>query len=82
MRTYGRRPKRPGHESAESRESELESFEEDEPEEPMAEDTEEPGAPDLKIHPQRPRLLKIHPPPTVRPGGEANEGFEQGFEQR
>lgn len=77
MRTYGRRPKRPGHESAESREAELESFEDDEPEEPQPEDTEEAGAPDLRIHPQRPRVLKIHPPPTPEEGQESNEGYER-----
>ncbi len=79
MRAYGRRPKRPGLESAESREAELESFEDEEPEEVMPEDTEEEGAPDLKIHPQRPRLLKIHPPPTPREGMESEEGFEAGY---
>jgi hypothetical protein len=75
MRVYGRRPKRPGLESAESREAELESFEDEEPEETMPEDTEEEGAPDLKMHPERPRLLKIHPPPTPREGLESEEGY-------
>jgi hypothetical protein len=75
MRVYGRRPKRPGLESAESREAELESFEDEEPEETMPEDTEEEGAPDLRLHPERQRLLKIHPPPTPREGMEGEEGY-------
>lgn len=79
MRVYGRRPKRPGLESAESRESELESFEDEEPEETMPEDTEEEGAPDLKIHPERQRLLKIHPAPTPREGMESEEGYREGY---
>ena len=79
MRAYGRRPKRPGLESAESREAELESFEDEEPEETLAEDTEEEGAPDLKIHPERQRLLKIHPPPTPREGMESEDGYREGF---
>jgi hypothetical protein len=79
MRTYGLRPKRPGHESAESREAELESFEEDEPEETGPEDNEEPGAPDLKEHPDRQRLLKIHPPPTPPEGQEIRQGFDEGY---
>jgi hypothetical protein len=75
MRAYGRRPKRPGLESAESREAELESFEDEEPEEVLPEDTEEEGAPDLKLHPDRQRLLKIHPPPTPIEGMESEEGY-------
>jgi hypothetical protein len=82
MRVYGRRPKRPGLESAESREAELESFEDEEPEETMPEDTEEEGAPDLKIHPERQRLLKIHPVPTPRPGMEGEEGYREGYGDR
>ena len=82
MRAYGLRTQRPGVESAEGREEELESFEEDEPEETAAEDTEEEGAANPKLHPQRQRLLKIHPPPTPRPGMESNEGFREGFESR
>jgi hypothetical protein len=79
MRVYGRRPKRPGLESAESREAELESFEDEEPEETLPEDTEEEGAPDLKLHPERQRLLKIHPPPTPREGMESEEGYREGY---
>ena len=75
MRIYGRRPKRPGLESAESREAELESFEDEEPEETMPEDTEEEGAPDLKVHPERSRVLKAQPPPTPREGRESEEGY-------
>ena len=77
MRAYGKRPKRPGIESSESRESELEALEEDEPEEVMPEDKEEEGAPDLKAHQERQRLLKINPPPTPEPGEESNEGYQR-----
>ena len=77
MRAYGRRPKRPGHESAESREAELESFEDEEPEETGPEDTEEEGAPDPKLHPERQRLLKIKPPPTPEAGQEGGDGFQR-----
>ena len=79
MRTYGLRPKRPGRESAESREAELESFEDDEPEEVMPEDAEEEGAPDLKEHPERARILKIKPPPTPKEADEIREGFGEGY---
>jgi hypothetical protein len=82
MRAYGMRTKRPGVESAEGREQEFESFEEDEPEEAGPEDTEEEGAPNPKVHPERQRLLKVHPPPTPRPGTESIEGFREGFETR
>jgi hypothetical protein len=82
MRAYGLRTKRPGIESAEGREQELESFEEDEPEEAAPEDTEEEGAPNPKLLPERQRLLKIHPPPTPREGMESNEGFREGYETR
>jgi len=75
MTAYGRRPPRPGVESSESKEAEIESFEEDEPEEMMPEDTEEDGAPDLKEHPERPKLLRVHPPPTPVEGREAEEGY-------
>jgi hypothetical protein len=75
MIAYGRRPPRQGVESSESKEAEIESYEEDEPEESMPEDTEEEGAPDLKLHPERQKLLKVHPPPTPREGREAEEGY-------
>jgi hypothetical protein len=81
MWTYGRRPKRPGREAAESREVELENLEEDEPEERMPEDKEEAGAPDLKVRPDEETELKIHPPPTVKPGLEADEGYGLGPRQ-
>lgn len=81
MRAYGRRPKRPGLESSESREAEIEAFEEDEPEEAMPEDKEEEGAPDLKLHAERQRLLRINPPPTPEPGEESNEGYREGFQR-
>lgn len=77
MRAYGRRPKRPGLESAESREAELESFEDEEPEETGPEDTEEEGAPNPKLHPERQRLLKIKPPPTPEAGQEGSDGFQR-----
>ncbi len=81
MRAYGLRTKRPGIESAEGREQELESFEEDEPEEAAAEDIEEEGATNPKLHPERQRLLKIHPPPTPEVGTESSEGFREGYER-
>jgi len=82
MRAYGRRAKRPGTESSEGREEELESFEEDEPEETAAEDTEEEGAPDPRLHPERQRMLKVHPPPTPKEGLESSEGYREGYETR
>lgn len=82
MRAYGLRTKRPGVESSEGREEEMESFEEDEPEEAAPEDTEEEGAPNPKIHPERQKLLRAHPPPTPREGTESNEGYREGYENR
>jgi hypothetical protein len=77
MRTYGRRPKRPGLEAAESREAEMEAFEGDEPEETFPEDLEEAGVPDLKERPEKSRRLKLQAPPTPSEGEEFLQGFER-----
>jgi hypothetical protein len=75
MQMYGRRPKRPGSEAAESKEAQIEAFEEDEPEESASEDNEEPGASERVIHPQKPRVFRLQPPPTPKEGQESRDGF-------
>lgn len=64
MRTYGRRPRRPGLESAETREGLLEKLEEEEPEEQFPEDLAERGALQ-RIRPEKQRVL--HPKPSPSP---------------
>ena len=76
MLAYGRRPRRPGYQTAESRETELERLESDEPEEEFPEDVEEPGARERVVHPQRPRVLRVKPPPTPKEFEEFRYGYE------
>ncbi len=68
MRTYGRRPRRPGLESSEGRESKLEAMESYEPEESLEpEDRGEKGLPRTR---SKPPQLKRQRPKDGDSGGE------------